>query len=384
MRMKTTPPGFLDPDLQWLPRGSPEWQAKIDSAVEYVTKVNICLRKSAAERFEAGRLLREAKRDHDGLWSRCFKDSKDPLPQTFDITQEDAQLLMRIAGNPTLGETGNFPFLPRADSTLDELSRLDPEVLQGAVDRREITPQLTCAKAKQLVKQLQGPAATDEPAQAEAAPAEAEWTRNDAEDRLRIAAWEEVRQCPKGEEAGVEEMLRRLADEFLGQRARWQQITPPGWDRVGFLAVQLIDPQAGQRIPIHKRRGGNTISFMREPSTFPAHMFGLPRDQRGADRLKDVIDHFNAGKICGEAERRVLDWAVSWSDEAGDPEPPLLGLGAAAVASDDIEAPAGQPDHATDDGSALAVFWRRKSGEVEEYSFEERGRLVEISNTEEG
>jgi hypothetical protein len=170
-------------------------------------------------------------------------------------------------------------------------------------------------EAVRLVRRLNG-ATEEEPAPpTKVALPEEEWTSQGVEDRLRIAGWDEVRRCPKGQEAVVEEIHRRLADEFLGQRMRWMQITKAGWDRLGLVAMQLSDPRPGQRLPIRKRQGsGNVVGFLREPSTFPDDMFGITRDLHGVDRLKDVIEHVTAGKLCGEAERRVLDWALSWSD----------------------------------------------------------------------
>lgn len=309
--------------------------------------------KSMVGIVEAGLALIEwSQRLGYGRFGRIFKGSPNPLPVTLTYKQPLGEQLMRIVRNAALRNSQNFDRLPAYPNTLDVLAPLDPEVIQKTLDDGTITADIKGVEAKRLVARLRGQptAKNDGPAPA----ATEEWTREEAKDRLRFAAEDEIRRCPTGQEAVVEDLLREIIEEVLGQRMKFRTITRSGWERLTNLALQLQDPTAGQRIPIRKRRGrGNITGFIREPSTFPDQMFGLPRTQRGARQLVDVVDHINNGKVCGEYERRLLASLVEWSDPDDEPAPFVPALATGNGASNGLE-----PAWITDEQAAEAEMPR--------------------------
>ena len=93
--------------------------------------------------FEVGNLLKRAK---DQL-GKSYKQLVERLP--FNATT--AGNLVRVAEHRVLSDPAYWDQLPKALETLYYLSRLDGARVIEAIDRGEITPGLTLAKAKDLV-----------------------------------------------------------------------------------------------------------------------------------------------------------------------------------------------------------------------------------------
>jgi hypothetical protein len=291
--------------------GSPD--EAIRSAVTLVGEVNTHLRRSAANRFQAGVRLRDAKaKVPHGLWSRCFRDSKDPLPETFDLSQEDAQRLMRIAGNPTLGKTGNFPFLPWADSTLDELQALEPEVLQGAIERREVTPELKCDEAKQLVRKLKEEPATKEKAEpATATQTDQAWNAEAEKellaDRIFAAVKPWIAACRFEDLSYAETALRQVADYLQEGRESSESLTQAGHD---FLSTAKSELEALLARKDAEEKGQPSLvkvqlaEYVNKLVDDPTYGSVKPVE------MVRVIERVIEGRICGHLEQKLLVRAI--------------------------------------------------------------------------
>lgn len=97
--------------------------------------------------LEAGCALIEAKAAlGHGNFLSLFK------PGKLRIDVRTAQLLMRVANNPTISNAKNFSHLPSSLTSLNALARLDERKLQIAIDQGKITPHLTIVEVNCLVK----------------------------------------------------------------------------------------------------------------------------------------------------------------------------------------------------------------------------------------
>jgi hypothetical protein len=111
-------------------------------------RIRTGLRKSAAAVIQAGKDLTEARehackdltRQHWDLWLR----------DKCGITRPDAVKLMSIAGNAFIADGSNLNHLPKTQSALYALSKIDAGKLAEAHANGEITPGMTAKAVKAL------------------------------------------------------------------------------------------------------------------------------------------------------------------------------------------------------------------------------------------
>jgi hypothetical protein len=94
--------------------------------------------------LETGRLLEAKGKLGHGRFQ--FMVARGYLP--FD--KRMAEMFMSIARNPVLSNAQHVALLPGAMSTLYELSRIEPEILEAKIIDGTITPQLQRADVKRL------------------------------------------------------------------------------------------------------------------------------------------------------------------------------------------------------------------------------------------
>lgn len=86
--------------------------------------------------------------------------AKDALPhgafgqvvESLGLTRRTAQRFMAIARHPVLSNATHESHLPMAWTTLFELSKVDPEILETGLEAGTITPQTSRAEATELAK----------------------------------------------------------------------------------------------------------------------------------------------------------------------------------------------------------------------------------------
>ena len=155
----------------------------------------------------SGRTLIKAKMSlGHGNFLSLFKDGK------LRVVLHTAQLLMKIARNEALSNTNNYAYLPPALNSLSALASLDQRKLQRAIDAGKVTPSMTIADAKDLVKKSDGKK-HDKSTNATTASAvesrtpESDFDLDNALKRLIQFVDEQYRLCP---DALVDQLLRRL------------------------------------------------------------------------------------------------------------------------------------------------------------------------------
>lgn len=81
-----------------------------------------------------------------------------PLLDELGLSRPMAGRFMRVAANQVLAKCSPVSSLPAAVSVLDTLTRLDPDELEGAIGRGEITAATTRAEAEELISRYAGTA----------------------------------------------------------------------------------------------------------------------------------------------------------------------------------------------------------------------------------
>ena len=66
------------------------------------------------------------------------------------MDRRESDRFMAVAGHPLISNRGRAPYLPGAYTTLYELSRLEPEALEEAIEEGKVTPDMTRADARRL------------------------------------------------------------------------------------------------------------------------------------------------------------------------------------------------------------------------------------------
>jgi hypothetical protein len=118
-------------------------------------KINRSYQKGVLAWLETGRTLLEAK-DKLGHGRFQFMVTLGNLP----FNKRMAEMFMSIARNRVLSNAQHVALLPGAMSTLYELSRIEPEILEAKIIDGTITPQLQRAEVKSKVSCLPPPAHT--------------------------------------------------------------------------------------------------------------------------------------------------------------------------------------------------------------------------------
>ncbi len=211
-----------------------------------------------------------------------------------------------------MGKPGNFPFLPWADSTLDELQALDPEVLQGAIDRREVTPKLKCDEAKQLVRKLKGEPATNEKGEPATAKQTDQTWNDKAEkkllaDRIFAAVTPWIAACRFEDLSFTETALRQVADYLQEGRESTESLTQAGHDflstaklRLEALLARNDAAEKGQPSLAKMQLAEYVNKLVDDPSYGSVKPVEMVR----------VIDRVVEGRICGDLERKLLVSAI--------------------------------------------------------------------------
>lgn len=101
--------------------------------------------KSVEAVIEIGRVLAEAKADLGNA------DWLSMVETDLGWKRSTAYALMKIAANPVLAASDTVGRLPASWGTLELLSKLEPEVIETAIERGEIMPSMTRADAARLV-----------------------------------------------------------------------------------------------------------------------------------------------------------------------------------------------------------------------------------------
>jgi hypothetical protein len=191
--------------------------------------------------------------------------------------------------------------LPSYWRTLYELALLGQDILEAALARGDIWPEMTRRDAVRLRRPEKNTAKRR--------------IHEEAYVRIRAVVDQELRQCLLGEKSLIETILREIAADLERCRKKHKSLTDPAINALADYRDELENAAPGQRFLVRKRSGGPIIDVVSQPSTFPADMCGLPRTRRSADRLVWVCDNVYAGKICGRLERGLLDWAAAQPDE---------------------------------------------------------------------
>ena len=111
--------------------------------VDWATRINGAYRRGFLALIETGRLLIEAKTSvAHGEWL--------PLVETLEFSRKQAERLMRVARDERFKNATKWSHLPPGARTLEELSRLDDEDFEDAVEDGTINPEMTFADAAQL------------------------------------------------------------------------------------------------------------------------------------------------------------------------------------------------------------------------------------------
>jgi hypothetical protein len=75
------------------------------------------------------------------------------------LSQRSAEMLMRVAGHDALSNPNNYSILPKSIHSLNNLAALEAPVIEQAIIAREISPGMTIADTRSLVRRKQGYAA---------------------------------------------------------------------------------------------------------------------------------------------------------------------------------------------------------------------------------
>lgn len=117
---------------------------------EWVQVIKADLGGAVAGIISAGQHLVEAKADlPHGSWL--------PTVERIGISDRAARMLMSVASNHVLANRKHVSDLPSSWGTLYQLSRLEPEVLEGALQDGAITPDMERKAAANLVRQQKQP-----------------------------------------------------------------------------------------------------------------------------------------------------------------------------------------------------------------------------------
>ncbi len=115
-------------------------------------------KKSVQAIVAAGQLLIEAKAAvPHGDWARLFKGQPQAVARPMPVSQHTAEQLMRIARHPTLSNSSHGSNLPTSWRTLAELARIKPELIEVALARGRIHPEITRAEVYGLFFQWRSP-----------------------------------------------------------------------------------------------------------------------------------------------------------------------------------------------------------------------------------
>jgi len=111
--------------------------ARAPRAEQWAHKINTASARSVESILEIGRLLHAAKRDlAHGEFGRLFDERLIPF------SQNTADRLMAIAGNPVLSNSAHVQNLPPSWGTLYELTKIPGPVLRNAIKDGIITPDI--------------------------------------------------------------------------------------------------------------------------------------------------------------------------------------------------------------------------------------------------
>jgi hypothetical protein len=114
-----------------------------------VAEINEAVHSCKGWAVQAGLLLLSAKAKLvHGQWSAMFESGR------LDVTVRVAEMLMKIAGHPTLANPKYFSDLPQAWSVLYELSKLPPQMLEGEIHKAAVHPDLKHVQARQIVQRV--------------------------------------------------------------------------------------------------------------------------------------------------------------------------------------------------------------------------------------
>ena len=114
-----------------------------------IAEINEAVHSCKGWAIEAGKLLLEAKEKlAHGQWTSMFQSGQ------LHISLRVAEMLMKIAGHPTLADPKYFSFLPPAWSVLHELSKLPPQSLEEKIQAKTVHPELTLEEARHMVNQV--------------------------------------------------------------------------------------------------------------------------------------------------------------------------------------------------------------------------------------
>jgi len=120
------------------------------SVDQWAQAINTEWRKGVPAIVRTGQLLNEAQKAlGHGNWTKMVGES-DLIPGLLDFQLRIAQMLQRIAKNPTLSKASNFSLLPPVYTTLYRLTSIPPDKLQAMIDDGEVHPRLRGAEAKTL------------------------------------------------------------------------------------------------------------------------------------------------------------------------------------------------------------------------------------------
>jgi phage N-6-adenine-methyltransferase len=116
----------------------------IRTSVEWAEIIKADLNQAVQNVVDAGRHLVEAKEDvGHGEWL--------PMLEQIGINERTARRFMAIASHPVISNRTHVSDLPSSWGTLYELSRLEPEVLEGAIAAGTVTPDMSRKEATALV-----------------------------------------------------------------------------------------------------------------------------------------------------------------------------------------------------------------------------------------
>jgi hypothetical protein len=260
-----------------------------------------------------------------GEFGRLFVEDRDPVATPLPFSQTVAERLMAIARHPVISKSANSPNLPGEWTTLHVLAKLPDAKLRWFLDAGAISANMTGKEAHALVRRVAMESGERRQPKTKTARKDRREEDGDpratAEQGLRQVADAYLQRCPHGDEAVIEELLLAQAADCAAWRARHEGLSEQGERYLADLSHALLDCMPGRRHFI-RNRGRRVVNVIAEPSTFPREMYGFPRTQRGAEQLRAVIQNVLEGKICGDAERRILaDVAARYPR----PAPPWLG-----------------------------------------------------------
>ncbi len=93
---------------------------------------------------------------HGEQWRRLFATHKNPVEHPVEFSEDTAERFMAIAENAVLSAPANFRKLPTAWTTLFELTKVSPTLLEQAVYDGRVHADMKGIEVKTLVKELKG------------------------------------------------------------------------------------------------------------------------------------------------------------------------------------------------------------------------------------